>query len=41
VNAYLERGGATRGVRAGEVYVDVGTVHGYREAVRLLGGPRS
>ena len=25
------------GVRAGESYVDVGTLHGYREAIRLLG----
>ncbi len=37
VNAYLARGGAARAVRAGEAYVDVGTVDGYREAVRLLG----
>ncbi|HEY8485634.1 MAG TPA: nucleotidyltransferase family protein [Longimicrobiales bacterium] len=36
VNAYLARGGEARGVRAGEAYVDVGTVHGYREAIRLL-----
>jgi glucose-1-phosphate thymidylyltransferase len=38
VNAYLERGGRARGVRAGEAYVDVGTLHGYREALRVLGG---
>ena len=37
VNAYLARGGDARGVRAGEIYVDVGTVHGYREAMDLLG----
>ena len=37
VNAYLARGGRARGVRAGEAYVDVGTLHGYREAIRLLG----
>jgi tRNA (mo5U34)-methyltransferase len=37
VNAWLERGGRAYGVHAGERYVDVGTVHGYREAVRLLG----
>jgi dTDP-glucose pyrophosphorylase len=37
VNAWLARGGRARAVRAGEVYVDVGTVRGYREAVRLLG----
>lgn len=38
VNAYLERGGEATGVRAGQAYVDVGTLHGYREAIRLLGG---
>ena len=38
VNAHLERGGRARGVRAGEAYVDVGTLHGYREALRVLGG---
>jgi dTDP-glucose pyrophosphorylase len=37
VNAYLERGGAATAVRAGETYVDVGTLHGYREGIRLLG----
>ncbi|TCZ61318.1 sugar phosphate nucleotidyltransferase [Roseicella aquatilis] len=36
VNAWLARGGVARGVRGGEVYVDVGTLHGYREAVSLL-----
>ncbi len=36
VNAYLAEGGRARGVRAGRAYVDVGTVHGYREAIRLL-----
>lgn len=36
VNAYLETGGTARGVRAGEAYVDVGTLNGYREALRLL-----
>ena len=38
VNAWLGQGGAARGVRAGESYVDVGTVRGYREAVVLLSG---
>ncbi len=38
VNAWLARGGEAWGVRAGESYVDVGTVGGYREAMRLLGG---
>ncbi len=37
VNAWLERGGRALGVHAGEKYVDVGTVHGYREAIHLLG----
>jgi glucose-1-phosphate thymidylyltransferase len=37
VNAWLERGGEALGVRAGEAYVDVGTLHGYREAIQLLG----
>jgi glucose-1-phosphate thymidylyltransferase len=36
VNAYLERGGEAFGVQAGRAYVDVGTLHGYREATRLL-----
>jgi glucose-1-phosphate thymidylyltransferase len=36
VNAYLAQGGQAVGVRAGEVYVDVGTLHGYREAIRVL-----
>lgn len=37
VNAWLAQGGEAAGVPAGEAYVDVGTLHGYREAVRLLG----
>jgi dTDP-glucose pyrophosphorylase len=36
VNAWLRAGGKAVGVRAGEAYVDVGTLHGYREAIRLL-----
>jgi tRNA (mo5U34)-methyltransferase len=36
VNAYIQQGGRALGVRAGEAYVDVGTVHGYREALMLL-----
>lgn len=36
VNAYLARGGAATGVRAGRAYVDVGTLNGYREALKLL-----
>ena len=38
VNAWLADGGRARGVAAGESYVDVGTVKGYREAVVLLAG---
>jgi glucose-1-phosphate thymidylyltransferase len=37
INAWLAQGGEATGVRAGEAYVDVGTLHGYREAIRLLG----
>lgn len=36
VNAYIARGARVQGVKQGEVYVDVGTLHGYREAVRVL-----
>ena len=36
VNAYLARGGYARGIPAGEAYVDVGTLHGYRNAIQLL-----
>lgn len=36
VNAYLEQGGTAVGVRAGQAYVDVGTLNGYREAIQLL-----
>lgn len=36
VNAFLAAGGRARGIRAGRAYVDVGTLHGYREAIRLL-----
>jgi glucose-1-phosphate thymidylyltransferase len=38
VNAWLARGGTAVGVRAGETYVDVGTLHGYREAIGVLSG---
>jgi len=37
VNAWLAAGGSARGVRAGTSYVDVGTLNGYRAAMRLLG----
>ncbi|MGN6387606.1 MAG: sugar phosphate nucleotidyltransferase [Verrucomicrobiota bacterium] len=36
INAYIARGGEAFGIRAGESYVDVGTLHGYREAITLL-----
>jgi glucose-1-phosphate thymidylyltransferase len=36
VNAWLREGGHAVGVRSGRAYVDVGTVHGYRAAIRLL-----
>lgn len=39
VNAWLLRGEQALGVHAGERYVDVGTVHGYRQAIHLLGAP--
>jgi dTDP-glucose pyrophosphorylase len=37
VNAWLALGNEGVGVKAGERYVDVGTLGGYRSAVRLLG----
>ncbi len=36
VNAWLERGGEAHALRAGDAYVDVGTLHGYHEALQLL-----
>ncbi len=36
VNAWIERGGAAHALRAGEAYVDVGTLHGYHEALQIL-----
>ncbi len=38
INAFLEKGGRAKGIRAGESYVDIGTLHGYRSAINLLGG---
>ncbi|WP_053231427.1 nucleotidyltransferase family protein [Sandaracinus amylolyticus] len=38
VNEWLARGGRARAVHAGTGYVDVGTLHGYRDAQRLLDG---
>jgi dTDP-glucose pyrophosphorylase len=40
VTAWLRQGGTARAVRAGERYVDVGTVDGFREALRLLSEKR-
>jgi dTDP-glucose pyrophosphorylase len=36
VNAWVAQGGEAVGVHAGRSYVDVGTLHGYREALALL-----
>ncbi len=36
VNAWMAGGGRALGVKAGEGYVDVGTLDGYRSAIRLL-----
>ena len=41
VNAYIAKGGSASGVRAGESYVDVGTLKGYRDAIRLLNDRRT
>ncbi|HVW54446.1 MAG TPA: sugar phosphate nucleotidyltransferase [Rhizobiaceae bacterium] len=37
VNAYLAEGASAAGVKAGDTYVDVGTLEGYRAAGELLG----
>jgi dTDP-glucose pyrophosphorylase len=36
LNAYIDAGGSVLGVAAGTAYVDVGTLDGYREALRML-----
>jgi glucose-1-phosphate thymidylyltransferase len=41
INAYIAGGGRAHGVRAGQAYVDVGTLNGYREALRLLSADRA
>ena len=38
VNAYIGKGEEALGIPAGTAYVDVGTLHGYREAISLLTG---
>jgi len=40
-NAYLASGGEAWAYKAGRSYVDVGTLHGYRAAIRLLSGESS
>jgi len=41
VNAWLARGGNAIGIRAGTSYIDVGTMEGYCEAMRILAGSGS
>jgi glucose-1-phosphate thymidylyltransferase len=41
INAWLLRGGQAFAVRGGTDYVDVGTLHGWRDANRLLEGRAS
>lgn len=36
INAYLAAGGVALGIKAGEAYVDVGTLQGYRAAMLML-----
>ena len=36
INAWIELGKSVSGVQVGEAYVDVGTLNGYRAALRLL-----
>jgi dTDP-glucose pyrophosphorylase len=38
VNAYIAGGGEAFAAHRGEAYVDVGTLNGYREAMRILSG---
>lgn len=38
INQWIAEGGKALGVAAGGEYVDVGTLHGYRRAIQLLGG---
>ncbi|MFL6416909.1 MAG: nucleotidyltransferase family protein [Bryobacteraceae bacterium] len=40
INAYMSEGGRAYGIKSGEAYVDVGTLNGYREALRLLDSTR-
>jgi hypothetical protein len=36
INAWIAEGGEAFGIHCGEEYVDVGTLHGYRHALKLL-----
>lgn len=36
INKYIDCGGVVHGVKAGKIYVDVGTLNGYREAIKML-----
>ena len=38
INEFLDRGGQVCGFQSGDAYVDVGTLNGYREALRVLDG---
>ncbi|HEY0792503.1 MAG TPA: sugar phosphate nucleotidyltransferase [Chthoniobacterales bacterium] len=38
VNEFLVQGGKAKGIQAGTQYLDVGTIEGFHEACRLLGG---
>jgi dTDP-glucose pyrophosphorylase len=40
INEWIAHGGTATGVRAGESYVDVGTLDGYRAAMQMLGPVR-
>jgi glucose-1-phosphate thymidylyltransferase len=40
INAWLAEGGVARGVAAGTAYIDVGTVHGWHDAMALLADGR-
>ncbi len=39
INAWLSKGGVAHGFRTGRSYVDVGTMDGYMEAMRVLSRP--
>ncbi|HXE13924.1 MAG TPA: nucleotidyltransferase family protein [Bryobacteraceae bacterium] len=40
INEYLSQGGRVSGIKAGASYVDVGTLRGYHEALRMLAARR-